>query len=1075
MASEFLEILSPNALEELKQVKTLVKSLADDIKSINNFKTSSTPSGADKNIKGLSDAYEKQAQSIEKVRVGLEKTSAIQKQVEQTAKNQNKATQNLTKEELNYRQAVERGIKAKERANKAQAEMSRAYNQLLSKQKDAKKVLQDLIVTRGKESSATIAAQKNYDRLTAKVNEVNKATSNFKNTGLGGIVQGLKGIAGVLGISLAVGQLKDLAKEIFEVTKKLQSLDFAMKAILPDAKDFGRTQEFLTKITNDFGADIITTTERYIKFVAAGKQSNVELKETEKIFKSVTKAAGVLGLKTDELNGIYLALEQMLSKGKVTTEELRRQLGERLPGAFGIMADAIGVSVSELDSMLKKGEVLSSDALPKFAVALEKAYGIQSVKKINTLQAAQTRLSNVWIEFVRSLNNNLGLDQIFTKALNSANALLRTIGGLKESTDNYTDAIKSEQLELNTLATKILQTNEKEGDRKLLMDELIDKYPFLLQYLKDEKISNDDLKNALTEVNKMYVKRLVLQQLAQDLDLAGKTDKEAAALKRLTSAQLKYNEGLIRANINLYKGDVNNIKSTDEETSKRIKEAMYSEMIALTQLQDKRTKVENNRLNYIKRTFDEIYAQEKYIATQKAVLGVRESDTESVNAQIKAMEEQLGLTTQQAEDYFQLEEVIINVTKAEEKSNKAKKDSIDYTSGSQKAIDAQISKLKNLRDSVDQGTVKWETYNFTLKLLETTSKALNGDLNDTKETVGELTKELEKSTKKFKEFLEGVKDMQNEAKDSLKDFRDEFATEFFSDAGFEFTGNFLMNFDKITTMLEEGGNQWEDYFNLITEMGQEAFNFIAQASQQNFDAEYERLEKQKDIALQFAGESDAAKQRIEEQYEARRKVIQRREAKSKKELAIVNTVINTAQAIVATLAATPPPAGLPLAAIMAGIGAAQVAIIASQKIPEFWKGTDNADSGLAWTQERGAEIITDKKGVVKDFGDSKGARLTMMEKGDKVYTSDQTRKMMFNNELNGILSNNGIEKSINSINVVNNGLTKVDLDQVMSKHFSNIQVNELNINKGELKLFVKKQNSITSSNNNRVTFKGFSV
>ena len=36
----------------------------------------------------------------------------------------------------------------------------------------------------------------------------------------------------------------------------------------------------------------------------------------------MTKAAGVLGLKTDELTGIFLALEQMISKGKITTEEL---------------------------------------------------------------------------------------------------------------------------------------------------------------------------------------------------------------------------------------------------------------------------------------------------------------------------------------------------------------------------------------------------------------------------------------------------------------------------------------------------------------------------------------------------------------------------------------------------------------------------------------------------------------------------------------------------------------------------------------------------------------------------------
>ena len=136
------------------------------------------------------------------------------------------------------------------------------------------------------------------------------------------------------------------AQSGFKLAKKLDGLNFAMETVISNSNELERTQAFLADITEKYGAEIVTTTERYIKFLTAAKQSNVALSDTEKIFRTVTKAAGVLGLSTDELNGTYLALEQMLSKGKVTTEELRRQLGERLPGAFGIMAEAIGVTTS---------------------------------------------------------------------------------------------------------------------------------------------------------------------------------------------------------------------------------------------------------------------------------------------------------------------------------------------------------------------------------------------------------------------------------------------------------------------------------------------------------------------------------------------------------------------------------------------------------------------------------------------------------------------------------------------------------------------------------------------------------
>ena len=93
----------------------------------------------------------------------------------------------------------------------------------------------------------------------------------------------------------------------------------------------------------------------------------------------------------------------MVSKGKITTEELRRQLGERLPGAMDIMAKSMGVTTSELDKMMKKGEVLTKDVLPAFAKQVEIAFGIENVDKVDTLTAATIRLGNSWTELLISL------------------------------------------------------------------------------------------------------------------------------------------------------------------------------------------------------------------------------------------------------------------------------------------------------------------------------------------------------------------------------------------------------------------------------------------------------------------------------------------------------------------------------------------------------------------------------------------------------------------------------------------------------------------------------------------------
>ena len=53
------------------------------------------------------------------------------------------------------------------------------------------------------------------------------------------------------------------------------------------------------------------------------------------IYEALTRAAGAYHMAADRTNDMMIAVTQMLSKGKVAAEELRRQLGNTLPGAFG--------------------------------------------------------------------------------------------------------------------------------------------------------------------------------------------------------------------------------------------------------------------------------------------------------------------------------------------------------------------------------------------------------------------------------------------------------------------------------------------------------------------------------------------------------------------------------------------------------------------------------------------------------------------------------------------------------------------------------------------------------------------
>jgi len=239
---------------------------------------------------------------------------------------------------------------------------------------------------------------------------------------LGGSIRSLLGAAGFAGLAYSVIQV---GRSIFENSKKLDSMNLALEKVTKSTYEFAESKRFLSQMSERLGIDILKTAKSYTTFRAAADQSNLTMGETTEIFESFADVGANLALTSSEMGSIFLALEQMLSKGKVSTEELRRQLGEKLPGAMGIMADALEVSTGELDKMLRQGKVLSETALPKFAKQVRKVYGVDLKKAVDTLQASQTRLNNAWIRFIELLNNDgNGVSMVFKGAIEALTKMI---------------------------------------------------------------------------------------------------------------------------------------------------------------------------------------------------------------------------------------------------------------------------------------------------------------------------------------------------------------------------------------------------------------------------------------------------------------------------------------------------------------------------------------------------------------------------------------------------------------------------------------------------------------------------
>ena len=204
---------------------------------------------------------------------------------------------------------------------------------------------------------------------------------------------------------LAFGAAAAMAgKQVLDASLQMDRLNKAYATITGSSSAAQNQLDYLYDVTQRLGLQFQGTAEAAKGFFAAGKDSALK-DHLNGIFESVSMAGSALALSKDQMDGVFLALGQMISKGKVQAEELRGQLGERLPGAFDMAAKAMGVTTAKLDDMLKKGQVTAEEMLPKLAKVLHDDFAVAAAEASQGLQGQLNRLSTEWTRFQASLLN----------------------------------------------------------------------------------------------------------------------------------------------------------------------------------------------------------------------------------------------------------------------------------------------------------------------------------------------------------------------------------------------------------------------------------------------------------------------------------------------------------------------------------------------------------------------------------------------------------------------------------------------------------------------------------------------
>lgn len=364
------------------------------------------------------------------------------------------------------------------------------------------------------------------DALTGISSEARRANVEFN-----GLTTSIRRAYGLLATGLAGYGVASVSRQIVNTNLQWQQAIFTMEAATGSAAQARQELEFVREVSERLGLELLSTSQSYARLVAAAKESPELGKQVQSIFEGVASAATTLHLSKEEVNGLLLALEQMVSKGKVQSQELVLQLGQRIPGAFSLAAKALGTNTEQLNKWLEKGQIAADQFLPRFAAALQDAYGPKAQEAANGLQGQINRLHNEftqlqieageagfvdsWVEAVKQLRDVLrdpavrdGLNSLIQGLGKVASVAAQSLGSVASFTKFIAEEIAA-------------RTNGPSGDDNVRLEDAIEResaYMARIQAALDEAYAKNDQKRIARYEEALTKAQEQIQQWQSQLD-----------------------------------------------------------------------------------------------------------------------------------------------------------------------------------------------------------------------------------------------------------------------------------------------------------------------------------------------------------------------------------------------------------------------------------------------------------------------------------------------------------------------------------------------------------------------------
>lgn len=247
----------------------------------------------------------------------------------------------------------------------------------------------------------------------AELNQLQRFGINATQAGAGaggGVLQSILGVAGGIGLATGIGaiaaQLKALVVDSVSLAAKMQDLNLAFRAIDGSAAAANSTLTFLFQTSQKLGVDFERVAEGFKRFDQAAKGTTLAGEGIRTVFENILTGARALGSSSQQTASAILALEQMLTKGRLSAEEYRRQLGNAIPGGLRLMAEGLGVTTQALDQMAQSGLIPAEAAVVALAISMGKL-GKDPQEAVSRLSTTFAQLKNETVAWMAAIGEGI--------------------------------------------------------------------------------------------------------------------------------------------------------------------------------------------------------------------------------------------------------------------------------------------------------------------------------------------------------------------------------------------------------------------------------------------------------------------------------------------------------------------------------------------------------------------------------------------------------------------------------------------------------------------------------------------